>query len=429
MSGRYVLLGLAHPRSAWFRDLAQWCNGGSLPAEFIKCLSPEEIYARLDSGRAVSAVVVDAGLSGIDRDLVSAVAGAGAATFVVDDSRIARDWLAVGAQAVFPPLVERAALLDALVTHAPLVDRVTEQPDTSGERAAPLLGGEVIAVCGSGGTGTSTAAIAIAQGCAATGRSVVLCDLRLQAEQGMLHDVTDTGRGLQALVEAHRSGALDPTQVATLTWSVPQRGYDLLTGLRRARFWSTVRPVAFVAAFQSLRTAYDVVVCDVDPDVEREETGGSLDVEERTMMSRTALREASVVLAVGHPSVKGLHSLNRVLVDLADIGVDPGRTIPVFNQSPKAVSNRAAFNAALAELVAWRNGDQPLLTPVHIPYRDIDTCIRSGDPLPTSVVDPLLSALTILRDANRSSARRRVSLVQRIRAGSLGVSTSEGLAS
>jgi hypothetical protein len=429
MSGRYVILGLAHPRSAWFRDVAQWCNGGSLPAEFIKCLSPEEIYARLDSGRAISVLVVDSGLSGVDRDLFSAVSAASAATFVVDDSRIARDWLDLGAHAIIPPQLERAVLLDALVTHASLVDRVTEQPDSPREPGKPLLGGEVIAVCGSGGTGTSTTAIAIAQGCAAAGRRTVLVDLRLQAEQAMLHDVTETGRGIQALVEAHRSGALDPNQVASLTVQVPQRGYELLTGLRRARFWSSIRPVAFLAAFQSLRSAYDVVVCDVDADVEREEAGGSLDVEERTMMSRTALREASAVVAVGHPSVKGLHSLNRVLIDLTDIGVGTGRVIPVFNQSPKAMSNRAAFNAALAELVSWRNGEQPHLTPVHLPYKDIDVCIRSGDAFPQAVVDPIASALMFLLDTDPLPGPKRAPFFQRIRPGSLGISPADGLAS
>ena len=32
---RYVLLGLAHARSGWFRSMAQWTTSGTIPAEFV----------------------------------------------------------------------------------------------------------------------------------------------------------------------------------------------------------------------------------------------------------------------------------------------------------------------------------------------------------------------------------------------------------
>ncbi len=44
---RYVLLGLAPARAAWFRSVGSWANSGALPAEFVKCLSAEEVAARL----------------------------------------------------------------------------------------------------------------------------------------------------------------------------------------------------------------------------------------------------------------------------------------------------------------------------------------------------------------------------------------------
>ncbi|MCA1701920.1 MAG: hypothetical protein LC808_01060, partial [Actinobacteria bacterium] len=82
---RFVVLGLAHARSGWFRALGQWSTSGALPAEFVKCLSAEEVRARLASGRPFSALVADAGLPALDRDLLAAARAAGCATLVVDD--------------------------------------------------------------------------------------------------------------------------------------------------------------------------------------------------------------------------------------------------------------------------------------------------------------------------------------------------------
>ncbi|MDP9419863.1 MAG: hypothetical protein M3P53_06925, partial [Actinomycetota bacterium] len=45
-------------------------NGHSLLAEFVKCVSAEELRARLASGRPFSAALVDATLPAFDRDLV-----------------------------------------------------------------------------------------------------------------------------------------------------------------------------------------------------------------------------------------------------------------------------------------------------------------------------------------------------------------------
>jgi MinD-like ATPase involved in chromosome partitioning or flagellar assembly len=404
---RYVLLGLAHPRSPWFRLLAQWCNGGALPAEFLKCLSSTEVAQRFDDGRTFSALVVDAGLSGVDRDLFTAAALAKCAVIVVDDQRVTRDWLTLGATAVIDQDFSRAALLDALATHAVMVDRATSARSAQEhhhDSLAPI--GKVVAVVGPGGTGTSTVAISLAQGAATDGRRTVLTDLRLHAEQAMLHDATDVSGGLQSLVEALRAGDLEAQRVAEFALHVPQRQYDLIPGIRRARFWGSIRPVAFTAAFATIARAYDMVICDVDCDVETEDNGGSLDVEERTMMSRVALTEADVVVVVGHPSMKGLHSLNRVLVDLGDLGVETSRIMAVFNHAPKSARTRAGYVAALAELIDWRGGEQLTMSPLHLPTREIDEALRAGDPLPTSMCASLVAALApLLSPAEQQSER------------------------
>jgi hypothetical protein len=418
-TARYVLLGLAHPRSVWFRQLAQWCNGGALPAELIKCLSPEEIVHRLDSGRPASALIVDANLPGVDRDLMNAAANQGCAVVVVDDLRIEKDWKSLGARTVISQNFDRAELLDALASHATLIDRATHSPTQSALSITSPFRGRVIAVVGTGGTGSSTVAIAAAQG-QAISRRTLLADLNLHAEQAMLHDVNAPTGGLQSLVDAHRSSVVTPDRFPEFCLSVPRRGYELLPGLRRARFWSAIRPVAFTATFTALAHGYESLVCDVDADIEREDSGGSLDIEERTSMSRTALLEAEVVLVVAHPSMKGLHAVNRLLIELGELGVPMTRVATVFNQAPKSPRVRAGYTSALAELIDWRHGEHPAVTPIHLPYRDVDELLRSGDLLPDSLVDPITSAVQAVV-GNATSQTKRPSVFTRLRPGSLGL--------
>src|SRR5207245_2518522 len=59
---RFVVLGVASARAPWFRAVSQWAHAASVPLEFLKCLSPEEVRARLGSGQPLSALRADAGV-------------------------------------------------------------------------------------------------------------------------------------------------------------------------------------------------------------------------------------------------------------------------------------------------------------------------------------------------------------------------------
>ena len=52
MNTRFVVLGLARPRTPWFGEVGRWATSGSAPLEFIRCVSREEVAANLASGRA-----------------------------------------------------------------------------------------------------------------------------------------------------------------------------------------------------------------------------------------------------------------------------------------------------------------------------------------------------------------------------------------
>lgn len=393
---RYVLLGLGTARSPWFTEVARWATSGSLPAEFVKCISAEELHVRLSSGRAFSSLLVDARTGAVDRDLLDRAARQQVSVLVVDDGD-GRHWLELGAAAVLPTTLTREQLLDALAAHSRTIGAATDLPadadveaDLVGDHRAPL-----VVVTGAGGAGASTVAMALAQGLAdpAAGHTAVLADLCLDAEQAMLHDARDIVPGVQELVDAHRSGRPTPAAVRALTFDVVNRGYGILLGLRRHRDWAVLRPRTFAASLDGLRRAFGVVVADVDPDLEGEAECGSVEVEERNVMARTAVDGADVVVAVGTAGVKGLHGLVRTVARLRDHGVAPERIVAVVNRSARSAKGRAEITRAVADLAGAPAGGS-VLGPVHLPERrGLDDVLRDGAPLPSALVDPITGAV------------------------------------
>jgi hypothetical protein len=162
-----------------------------------------------------------------------------------------------------------------------------------------------------------------------------------------------------------------------------------------------LRPQAFQACFDSLRRAWGVVVCDVDPDLEGEDDAGSIDIEERNVMARTAAAQADVVFAVGLPELKGVHALVRVLEELTGFGVDPTRIVPVFNRAPRSARARAGLAAVLAELTAPFAG-AGMANPVHVPERhNVEADVHDGARVPVALGAPLAGAFTAMLERAR----------------------------
>ena len=396
---RYVLLGLASARASWFSAVSRWVSSASLAAEFIKCVTPEEVRANLVSGRAYSALLVDASMPAFDRDLVARARSAATPVIAVADRQTpATTAQNLGVAAVLPGDFGREQLLDVLEANARPVGNADRLPPTlSSDTIAPWRG-TLIAVLGPGGTGTSTMAIAAAQAAAADlrySKRVLLADLALRADQAMLHDTGELGPGVQELVDAHRTAQPGATAVAAITFDVPGRGYRLLLGLRRPSGWTALRPHSFDAALEGLRGAFQLVVADLTGDLEGEAECGSVDVEERNHMARQTVQTADAVVAVGAPGVKGIHSLTYLLRSALAGGVSSSRLIPVINRSPKNPRSRAEAGAALAKLVG-----QPMAVanPVAVPERRLEPAIRDGSPLPSAVVGPIGVAIRSVLD-------------------------------
>ncbi len=399
MTERYVVATLAQPRSAWTTAVVRGATTGALPVEIVQCISVEELRARLGAGRAFSAVVLDSGVPGVDRELVEPVHRAGAALVVVASGRAERDWLDLGAQAVLATEPGLDEVMAALRAHARTIARGNE-PDVAPvatRRPATAWRGTLVAVTGAGGAGTSTAAMALAQGLAHDARHdsmVVLADLALHADQALLHDAGDIVPGVQELVEAHRGAPLSTDAVRRLTFLVSERRYHLLLGLRRHQDWVAIRPRSFEAALDGLRRAFRIVVADVDADLEGESTCGSVDVEERNTMARSTLGQADVVVVLGRPGVAGLAHHVRVLAGVLDHGVAPERLVPVINAAPRSPRARAELTRALAELSTPLAPRAPLPAPVFLPERRrLDEAARDATRLPPVLVSPLVGAV------------------------------------
>ncbi len=447
MHERFVLLGLARARADWFRSVAQWASGAMLPVDFLRCLSAEEVRARLRSGRAFSALLVDADVPGLDRDLIREATQAGLAVLVVD-GRGARPWPDLGAAAVLATAFSRDELLEVLQATTTPVGSGTLR-DEPGATSVPARRAPLLAVCGPGGTGSSTVAIALAQGLAtevavlphprvldgssATGSlepaaapasppEVLLADLCRTADQAMLHDSATLVPSIQELVEAHRTAAPSPADVREQSFEVPARGYRLLLGLRQPRQWIALRPRALDVTLDGLQRAVDVVVADTEADIEGEQETGSLDVEERNLLARATLARADLVVVVGHASMKGVHSLVRCLGDLLAFGVPSDRLLPVINRGPRGPRARAEVTAAVAGLVGERIGAAAasLPSPVFLPTRAVDDALRDGVALPASLVRPVARAVVGLLEQHGSLAAELELTPMRIVPGSLG---------
>jgi MinD-like ATPase involved in chromosome partitioning or flagellar assembly len=406
---RYVLLGLAGVRAAWFGDVARWATSAALPIDFVKVVSLEEARARLRSGRPFSALLVDAGLSALDRDLVDLAAGHGCAVIAADDGRAARSWRELGVHAVLPPGFGPELLHDALRGVArPVVrgDDLVAPTERTPEAGPGTWRGRLVAVTGSGGVGRSTLAAALASGLAADPRDrglVLLADLALHAHQALLHDVGDVVPGVTELVEAHRAAELPPDEVRALCFSLADRGYDLLLGLRRHRDWTALRPRACASAIDSLARTYRHVVADVDADVEGNDQCGSTDVEDRNTLARLTLGRADLVLVVGLPGVAGMHAQLRVIRDLLELGVEPGRLVPVVNRAPRSPRQRAELGGALTSLLAATSPQVvPASTPVFVPERRrLVEVARDAVAPPAPLSRPLVGAVRGLLERAR----------------------------
>jgi len=425
-SDRYVVLGLAHVRSSWFSEVARWSTAGSLPLEFVKCVSIQELRTRVASGRVFSAALLDGRLPGIDRDLLATLADARIPAVVVRSAPDPHDWISLGATSTLDAPVDRSGLLATLSEHSRMVGGIDAPASTPLVAKTPdQWRGRLIAVTGPPGVGRSTVAAALAQGLGddpPNRGEVLLVDLARRAHQAILHDARDVVPGIQEVVEAHRTGHVPTEDLRQLSYAVPDRGYRLILGLRRPNDWITIRSRAFSTALDAIQRSARVVVADCDPELDGEAETGSFDIEDSHLMSRATIAQADLVMVVSTPTTTGLHGMVGVLSDLRTHAITADRMVVVLNRAPRAGRSRAELTRALANLTrATAPADHPV-GPVFVPERrGIDLVHRDLHRFPPAMVDPVSRVVTHRLDQvpNRLAPDEAVEPVP-IRPGSLG---------
>ena len=397
--GRYPVMVLAPTRADWVGSVLSWAMSGMVPVDLIRCLSAEELRARLDSGTPCSAVILDASAGNVDRDLVARARHSGTTCLIVGPAD--RDWSEIGVHGVLDPGFGAEQLNQALreYCHSSPVEGIPAPSEPPvGRSRGPT--GRLHCVLGTPGSGSSTLAAALAQSLAdelATPGSVLLADLDLHSSQAALHDSADVIPGLQEMAEAHRLGRPSRQQVRDMTFAVPDRGYDLLLGVRRHRDWVALGASTIEAAIESLAAAYRETVLDTGSDLDDESTTGSHDIADRNSTTLVALRRAHSVVVVGRPGVAGLHRLFTLAAGLERLEVDPTRVSMVLNGAPRRRRARAEVLSALAELCppGLRPAARRATAIPHI--ADLESRHSTVAPFPHRLTTPLARAVASLR--------------------------------
>ena len=389
----FVVLGVGRARAEWLAAVGRWSTSSALPIEFIRCVSVDEVRARLSTDRRHSAVLLDERCVGVDRDLLGAAREAHCPPIVVCGSTPLRDWLALGAASTIAEPMDHVVLGAMLREHATPIDRghlpVATLP-TSGSI------GRLVTVTGAGGTGTSMLAMALAAHFAVH-EDVALVDGALDADQALLHDLGDVLPGLPELVDAHRTSTPSSSEIRAALWHCPDHGYDVLPGLRRHRDWATMRRRNVAAAIASVRSSYGVVVADVDLDPEGEADTGSVDVEDRNALSRVLLGDADAVLVTARAGICGIRRLLRNIVLLAEHAIDLDRIVPVIVGAPRTIAQRSESTRAIARLLDDCRPGSTVATPVMVPIRrDLEPFLHDGAPLPASVAGAVGAAVDLV---------------------------------
>ena len=354
---RYRLLGLATPRAAWFRDLSRWATNAALPVEFVKCVALEELPRPVGLGSGVlggrwSMPVWPA----LDRDLV-------------DARPRGRRRGHRGRRRPRPPrlgLARRRCGAARAVRPGSAARRADRgRPAGPRPRARGRLHGRPRpGRAGAGGWSPSPVPAVAARrrwpwpwprasprrprqaGHGAAGRP------RPPRRPGLLHDAGDVVPGVQELVEAHRAGTPTIDEVRRLAFDVdgprlrpaarpaPPPGLDRAAASGRRRPRST-----------ACQRSYRLVVADVDPDVEGDDEVGSVDVEDRNVLARTAPPGPTWSSWWRRPRRRAA-APGRDPRRLHRVGVDPDRMLPVITRAPRRAMARAEIAGAIAALAA-----------------------------------------------------------------------------
>ena len=206
-------------------------------------------------------------------------------------------------------------------------------------------------------------------------------------------------------------GELDALRLRQSVRRAAPGGPRILPGLPRAELWTEVRPGIWEALLELFRVAFPVTVVDAGFCLEEDEELLYDQVRlRRNAVTRLAVQQADLVVAVARADPVGLHAFIRGYQELRDLGVPASRVRVVVNQLRPGMfgGDRPAeqVRAALSRYV----GIEPSAV---VPYdrQGIDAALLAGQALrearPGSPAQVALARLAaVLFPAQTSPSRR-----------------------
>ncbi len=266
-------------------------------------------------------------------------------------------------------------------------------PQTTTPRDADIAG-HIISVVGPGGVGTSTTTMAIAQSLGQTMGPPLVLDARSRGELAFLNDARAHAMGVSELIRAARISHIAKEDLATYLEWISSRHYYLLKSNRSRRDWLGWDQDSLNSAFGALRNSFKHVVVDIGNDFEGSSESGSMDIESKNLLGRTALAFSSLVVLVGSDNTKGIYSLAAINREVSRSGLTKAPSVFVINRCASSRLRQAMAKQELSQLLSaptlpmarTSGGDRPEV--IYIPARNIDPIISDVLPLPSWMVEP-----------------------------------------
>ncbi|NNN12703.1 MAG: hypothetical protein HKL81_03005 [Acidimicrobiaceae bacterium] len=273
-------------------------------------------------------------------------------------------------------------------------DQANSPSTNTGERRTT---GHIISVVGSGGVGTSTIAMALAQGLSQIGGSSLLVDARLRGEQAFLNDARSNAMGISELIRATRISRLEKRDLDPYLEWVSTRCYSLLKSGRTKRDWLGWDQDSISSTLETLTSNFGHLVVDVGCDFEGSSDTGSNDIESRNLLGRLSLARSSLVVLVGTDDTKGIFSLASINREISRSELTTSPSLFVMNRCESSRLKRAMDQQELARLLSASanpkvpSAERDQAEVIYIPSRHIDSIIADVLPLPRWMVDPFHS--------------------------------------
>jgi Mrp family chromosome partitioning ATPase len=327
--------------------LAQACQDVAAAAEVVqRCYDLADLLAVAAAGQAQVALI-DEATRWLDREAVTQLQAAGVQVIGViaatGDEEAERRLRMLGVSRVAwattaPSQLVELATAAAQDAPVPGLDGLDPGPAFGfdhGEVEQPASANQVVVVWGpTGAPGRTTTAVNLAFEAAALDIDTMLVDADTYSSAvtqtlGYLDDYA----GLTTTARLVGRGELDAPRLWSMVRPAVRNGPRVLPGLPRPELWTELAPATWEAMLELFRVAFPLTILDVAFCLEEDEELSFDQVRfRRNAVTRIALQQADVVVAVARGDPVGLHYFIHAYQELRELGVSTDRLRVVVNQ-------------------------------------------------------------------------------------------------